>query len=67
MTKFIESNSGKRMLVFQNYKFSYANTKLDGTTRWKCVVRSCSVKLYTDKNDEIIINNENENENDYLS
>ena len=51
MTKFIESNRGKRMLVFQNYKFSYANTKLDGTTRWKCVVRSCSVKLYIDKNE----------------
>lgn len=69
MAKFIESNRGKRMLVFDNYKFSFANTKLDRTTRWKCVIRSCSVKLYTNENDEILKNvhdsNINHNHNPY--
>jgi hypothetical protein len=54
MAIFIENNRSKRMLVFKNYKFSFANTKLDGTTRWKCVVQSCSVKLYTNQNNKII-------------
>lgn len=54
MAKYIESNRGQRMLVFENYKCLLANTKLDGITRWKCVVRLCSVKLYTKKNEEII-------------
>jgi len=69
IAKFIESNKGKRMLVFENYKFSFANTKLDGTMQWKCMIRSCSVQLYTNKNDEIIKNvhdsNINHNHNPY--
>jgi len=56
MAKFIESNRGKHMLMFKNYKFLFANTKLDGTTRWKCVIRSYNVKLSTNTNYEIIKN-----------
>ncbi|KAF0758515.1 FLYWCH-type domain-containing protein [Aphis craccivora] len=61
MAKFIESNRGKRMLVFENYKFSFAYTKLDGTMRWKCVIRSCSIKLYTNENDKILKNENDSN------
>lgn len=39
MAEFIESNRGKSLLVFKLFKFSKANTKLDGTTRWKCIDR----------------------------
>jgi len=53
MAEFIESNRGKCLLIFENYKFSKANTKFDGTTRWKCINRKCAAILYTNQTNTI--------------
>jgi len=59
MAEFIESNRGKSLLIFENYKFSKANTKLDGTTRWKCINRKCAAILYTNQTNTICSESEN--------
>lgn len=59
MATLIESNRGKRLLVFENYKFTKANKKLNGTTRWKCIERKCAAVLYTDQTNKICSESEN--------
>lgn len=59
MAEFIESNRGKSLLVFKLFKFSKANTKLDGTTRWKCIDRKCDAIVYTDQTNKICSESEN--------
>lgn len=50
--KFLESKRGGRMVIYKHFKFNFGSTnKKDGSTRWRCVTRTCDAKLYTDKND----------------
>lgn len=50
--EFLESKRGCRMVLYNNFKYNFGSTsKKDGSTRWRCVTRTCSALIYSDKND----------------
>ncbi|CAI6368503.1 unnamed protein product [Macrosiphum euphorbiae] len=50
--KIIESKRGCRMAVYNKFKYNFGSTsKEDGFTRWRCVTRTCSALIYSDKSD----------------
>jgi hypothetical protein len=50
--KIIKSKRGYRMAVYNNFKYNFGSTsKKYGSTRWRCVTRTSSVLIYSDKND----------------
>jgi len=53
--KIIESKRGCRMAVYNKCKYNFGSTsKKDGSTRWRCVTRTCSALIYSDKQDFVL-------------
>jgi hypothetical protein len=49
--KIIESKRGCRMALYNTFKYNFGSTsKKYGSTRWRCVTRTCSALIYSDKN-----------------
>ena len=47
--EFIESKSGKKMLVLDQFKYYFT------ANRWRCYKKDCSASVYlNEKNDEIV-------------
>jgi len=44
------SERGKKLLIFNNYKFSFAHESQCGKTRWRCAKKTCPAKMYTISN-----------------
>jgi hypothetical protein len=64
--KFLESKRGGRMVLYNNFKYNFGSTnKKNHFTRWRCVTRTCDVKLYTDKNDAFTLAVGEQNHNEY--
>lgn len=66
--KQVESERGKVLLIFKNFKFSDKGILKSGEKKWRCTLKSCGAKLYTigEGNDLVIVRNDathNHNEN----
>jgi len=49
VAEFIDSNRGNQLLVLNSYKFSIKSVnKKDNSTRWRCILRDCDVKVFTE-------------------
>ena len=48
----ILSEKGYKMLVTDSFKYSKAHTSKEGKIRWRCYIRSCPAKIYTNVADE---------------
>lgn len=45
---FLESKRGKKMIVFNKYKYNFGSENITtGLIRWRCIKRICSTKIYT--------------------
>jgi len=47
LLEFITSEIGKKILIFNNYKFSFAQESQCGKTRWRYAKKTCTAKIYT--------------------
>jgi hypothetical protein len=46
--KKIEFDRGKPVIVVEDQKFRQAFIKKNGEIRWRCTVKSCSARVFTD-------------------
>lgn len=56
--EFIYSQRGKKMLVHNNYKYSF-HRPTKGYLQWRCYMRNCSAKLFTDTEESQILGTQN--------
>jgi hypothetical protein len=56
--KNIESDMGKPVIVVEDQKFRQAFIKKNGEIRWRCTVKSCSARVFTDESISIILSGE---------
>jgi len=56
MENIIESNRGKKQLIFNNFKFRIGSYCNRGLIRWWGTTKNCTAKVYTDEHNKVINN-----------
>ena len=56
--EFITTIRGARSLLHQGYRYTLNHRTADGQTYWRCQDRSCSGRVVTDTNDQLVTCND---------
>ncbi|XP_022164987.1 uncharacterized protein LOC111030006 isoform X2 [Myzus persicae] len=43
--EFVESKRGKKMLIFDGFKYVFGYTSQANVTRWRCFMKNCPAKI----------------------
>ena len=56
--KKIQSDRGNPVIVIEDQKFRQAFIKKNGEIRWRCTIKSCSARVFTDESISMILSGE---------